>query len=272
MATENEGDNRPKPEYGEYAPEGWEWKPEGAEESGASDDTAAAAGTSTPTTTPPSNAGSANMPGVPHNLGVGAALPPRSSASKQQHGPSQANAGAPYRAEAPQQGLTQAPSQAPLHNQAAPSSLAPSTAPAPAATKPARGADKVVTILLLVVGLIGALQSGLAMISLSSTFRIIGTAPGFESFTVPSWIDPAGKIIGIALLAFYGIVLVYSICRLRAGKLTFWVPLAAGAIVTVLVIAVVFIAIMTTPDLLNVLGNPEKSTELIENLQGRTGL
>lgn len=248
MTSENTGeDKRPKPAYGEYAPEGWEWKPEGTE-SAEEVSTPASAGSSAPTTP-----ASGTVPGVPHNLGAGSALPPRSAAATpQQPGVTQSGSGAPYRAEG-------APQAAPA---ATPNS----------AVKPPRPADRVVTILLLVAGLFGALQAGLAMISLGSTFKLIGSAPGLEDFTAQAWLDPTGKVLGIALLAFYGIVLVYSIRRLRAGKLTFWVPLAAGVIVAVFVIAVVMIAIITNADLMNVIGNPEKSTALIEYLQGRTTL
>ena len=266
MADDN--DQRPKPAYGEYAPEGWDWKPEGAEEPAAPNDGSA----TNHTATSASNASTpGTLPGVPHNLGAGSSLPARNAGAtprsdgrrKSSHDSSQASSGAPYRANAASTPTASQPSPAPTSPQS-------NTSPAGAQAKRPNTVDKIGTIFLLVVGIFGALQMALAMMSLGTTFRLIGAAPGVEDFSVPAWLDPTGKVIGIALLAFYGIVLVYSIRRLRAGKLTFWVPLAAGVIVTVLVLAVVMIGIMTTPDLVNILGNPEKSTELIEYLQGKS--
>ncbi|MGO3147730.1 MAG: DUF6264 family protein [Leucobacter sp.] len=260
-------DKRPKPEYGEYAPEGWEWKPEGAEDSAQPSDASPSSQTAK---IPSAQSTPGTLPGVPHNLGAGSSLPARNAAApprasgrtKVPDDTTQASSGGPYRANATTPPASQHRS-TPLAQQS-------NTRAASAQPKRPSALDKIVTILLLVVGIFGALQMALAMMGLDATFRLIGAAPGFEEFSVPAWLDPTGKVIGIALLAFYGIVLVYSIRRLRAGKLTFWAPLAAGVIVTVLVLAVVMIAILTTPDLVNILGNPEKSTELIEYLQGRS--
>lgn len=240
---------RPRPEYGEYAPEGWEWKPEGdaLAESPAVAGTAGAAGV--PNAPGASTAGS--IQGVPHNLGAGSSRPTRKAASQQ-------SSGAPYRA-APGQ---QAP---PAANAAANTGAAAGFAGS--AVKPPSMADRVVTILLLMVGAYGALQFALAMMGLESMFALMAEAPGVDELTTPGWLGMTGKIVGMAILVFYGLVLVFSIRRMRAKKLTFWVPLAAGVIAFIAVTVVIASAMFATPELLTIIGDPERSTQLLEYLQ-----
>lgn len=226
---------RPRPQFGEYAPEGWAWKPEGDAESG--DATTGSGGPVSPT-----------LPGVPHNLGAGSALPPRGGqASMTKHARSDAR---------------QKP-QAPAH-QAAPASTASISRPA---VKTPRPADKVITILLLAIGAVGALQFSLAMMSIEKTFALMGNAPGVDSFTPPSWLGTTGNVIGLAVLAIYGVMLVYTIRRLRAGKLSFWVPLATGAVVSVTIIATVFIAMLNSPGLTSIVTDPDQTAKLLEYIQ-----
>ncbi|RKQ89173.1 hypothetical protein U746_1502 [Mycolicibacterium mucogenicum 261Sha1.1M5] len=249
-ATPQARDTRPKPEFGEYAPEGWEWKPEGAEASPAAAPAAspAQAGSAAASPTP------ATVQGVPHNLGAGIARPSRKSAA-------QGSSGAPYRAPTQSQ---QAPQQA---QQQAPRFQAPAQG-APGYQKPANMGDRIVTILLLVFGGFGALQSAFAMMGMSTMFSLMEDAPGITSLTPPGWLDVTGKAIGLGLLVLYGLVLVFSIRRLRAGKITFWAPLAAGVLAFIIVVAVVGAAMMQTPELMEIMRDPQASTQLLEYLQG----
>lgn len=295
-------DARPRPEYGEYAPEGWEWKPEGdaapsEPPSARPGGSVSGGGGSTP----------ASVHGVPHNLGAGTALPGRrgfgqggsklggskqseanqsgsgqgnagqnnagqsnagqsglaqpgvSQGNSQQPGASQHSSGAPYRAAAP--GQPDALRQAPQYH-------APTPGPGGFQQKPVNMGDRVVTILLLVVGAFGALYSTLTLMGLRSMFVVLEDAPGITELNPPAWVDIAGKVGGIALLVFYGLVLVFSIRRMRARKITFWAPLAAGVLATVAVFAIMASAMVGTPELMQVMTDPQASTELLEYLQG----
>lgn len=244
-------DTRPRPEFGEYAPEGWEWTPKDDAAKTAAAPNAAAirpggpaarAGGSTP----------ANVQGVPHNLGAGTALPSRK-------GTSQGGSGTPYRAAAP--GQPAAPTQPAQYR-------APAQGSAAAQQLPARTGDRIVTILLLVLGGFGALQSAFAMMGMSTMFVFLEDAPGITELSPPAWIDLTGKVVGIALLVLYGLVLVYSIRRLRARKLTFWAPLAAGVLSAIVVIAIIAGAMIGTPELMELMRDPQASAELLEYLQG----
>ena len=250
--TQQARDTRPQPEFGEYAPEGWEWKPEDADSSpdASKPSSPVQAGPGAASPTP------ATVQGVPHNLGAGIARPSRKSAT-------QGGSGAPYRASAQGQAPKQAPQQTPQapRFQAAPQG-------APGYQKPANMGDRIVTILLLVFGGFGALQSAFAMMGMKTMFSLMEDAPGITSLTPPAWLDVTGKAIGLGLLVLYGLVLVFSIRRLRAGKLTFWAPLAAGVLAFIVVVAVVGTAMMQTPELMEVMRDPQASAQLLEYLQG----
>lgn len=263
-------DTRPRPEYGEYAPEGWEWKPEpdatavNAGQAAASHQSAAGSGGGS------GRAGSSNtMQGVPHNLGSSIPRPARRAAAKRSN--TQTAAGEPYRSASA--GQPAAPSQPQGQPQGQQPQFQNQQFQAPAGgvggyQKPANMGDRVITILLLVFGGFGALQSAFALMGMTTMFRVLEDAPGVTELTPPAWMDLTGKIAGMALLVLYGLVLVYSIRRLRARKLTFWAPLAAGMFATVVVLTIVGAAMVQTPELMEIIADPQASTELIEYLQG----
>lgn len=273
-------DTRPKPEFGEYAPEGWEWKPEGEQAADQAavaapqfgEQTAAAAGPrvgSAPSSAP-SSASSApqNLAGVPHNLGAGLprkggaksaapAVPVTPAADPQSpagQAPTQQAPGAPYRA-------GESKPEAPFNPQFTARGMyqgAPGDKP--------RTGDRITTILLLVLGFFGAIQSAFALMALDTAFVIFEGAPGLETITVPEWAGLTGKIAGMVLLVLYGLVLVFSIRRLRARKLAFWAPLIAGVVATIAII-VIFASVMSaSPELMKVMTDPVASAELQEYL------
>ena len=246
-------DTRPRPEFGEYAPEGWEWKPEG-------DDAAPSSGTSVGATPQRPGAGrpaaAGTVQGVPHNLGSGIARPSRKSAPKS--AAAAPSSGEPYRAQGSAQPA--APRQA--------QQFQPPAQGMAGYQKPPNMADRIITILLLVFGGFGALQSAFAMMGMSTMFKVMEDAPGISALTPPAWLDLTGKITGMVLLVLYGLVLVYSIRRLRARKLTFWAPLAAAMLAFIVVVTIVAAAMVQTPELMEVMRDPQASTELLNYLQG----
>lgn len=223
-------ERRPQPQFGEYAPEGWDWKPEGETEAAA----AAATGGPVPAT----------LPGVPHNLGAGSALPPRGGA-----------------ATATRQASPGAQPQAPhAHHHSAVGAAG----AARAGAKPRNTADTVISIILLIIGLIGAGQFSFAMFGIERTFALLGNAPGIDEFTSPAWLGTVGPALGLAVLAIYGVMAVYTIRRLRAGKISFWVPLATGVVMSIVVLGTVFVAMLSSPGLASIITDPEQSAKLME--------
>lgn len=229
---------RPKPQYGEYAPEGWEWKP---------NDAAPAAAAA------PTGEDAARVAGVPHNLGAGTDAGSRGPARAQAGSPRTSTGDpAPYRAAPPQ---TPAQSVSPASPQG----------PAPSAQK-SRVGDRVVTILLLAVGAFGALSTAQSMMGLAPSFVMIADALGIDDFTVPDWVGILGTVSAIVIFAIYAVVLIFSIRRMRAHKLTFWVPLSAGAAVVIAVTLATTLVLVSMPDLVGPLMDPSATQQLLEYL------
>lgn len=221
-------DERPQPQYGEYAPEGWQWKPA---ESG------------------PSN----SVSGVPHNLG---ARPSAPAAPTTPAAPESATAGdpPPYRAGDP----------APQRASAPPSAPAPQLQPAQSSRLLG---DRIVTIAMLALGALGALYFAFLFSSLRSFFSLVTAALEPSSTSLPEWIYTTGRITAFGMLAIYAVALIWSIQRMRAKKLAFWVPLAAGAL-AFLIGFVVFAVIATglPAELMQELADPSAQERIIEYL------
>lgn len=249
-------DRRPRPEYGEYAPEGWEWTPEptpssGGVEAGSSQGGvphAPAAQNGAPSTHT-TNAGVGPIPGVPHNLGAGSPLPQKGAR------PAQTGSGAPYRAS--QTGAQGAQPRRQANTNAGGGE--------PAARN--RAGDRIATIVLLALGAIGALQLGAACFTMATTFIMLGDTAGIDEFTAPEWLASAGKVLGVTIFTLYALTLIYSIRRFRSGKLTFWVPLTAGVIAVIIVLGLTFAALIGTPELMAVISDPDQAQKLIESMQ-----
>ncbi|QBE48333.1 DUF6264 family protein [Leucobacter triazinivorans] len=223
---------RPAPAYGELAPEGWEWKPPADPASDAPAGVSAAAATGSP------SPGSSPIAGVPHNLGAGgsAAAPNSTPASVPAAAQRGAGEPAPYRAAEPQP----AP--------------APAPAPQPGAPKP-RLADRVITIILLVIGAFGALNSAASFFSLESQLRLTANMIGIESPEVAPWVGTLGLVSGLAMLLLYAVTLIFSIQRMRARKIAFWVPLAAGAAAVIIALIIPMIAMGGAPEIMQQIEN-----------------
>ncbi|GAA2185498.1 hypothetical protein GCM10009786_02160 [Leucobacter alluvii] len=234
--------DRPRPAYGELAPEGWEWKPETSDDARPNE----ASPTRNPAGTP--------VTGVPHNLGARgdgagavAPVPPAPPASGTRDPE-------PYRAPAPQSAGDPAPQQqAPMYSGGAPQQ------------KP-RTADRVITIILLVLGMFGSLNFAASMMGLPASFSLMASAFELEDFTVPSWIGTVGTVTAIAIFAIFAVSLIFSIQRMRARKLAFWVPLTAGAIVVIGTIIVSTVVLVNVPELMTAASDPNAMQKLLDSL------
>ncbi|MCU1507913.1 MAG: hypothetical protein JWQ12_178 [Glaciihabitans sp.] len=134
------------------------------------------------------------------------------------------------------QGAPPLPSQAwmapPMAN-AAPAPYQDSYPKAPAARRPRRLWDTVLSAILLVLGLFGALigisvgtHPQLLAESMASAFA----QNNFGSFTSTSTVAPIALIIGISHAVLYVIAVGVTIPLLVRRRIAFWVPLAAGVI------------------------------------------
>lgn len=272
-----EADRRPRPQYGEYADEGAVAASTPAH--GADPSTAApsasqappataqgegpnAAAVGSPTAAPASAPGN-RLPGVPHNLGVSgatnpsapvrtaaapAATPPASPGVPPSQGDSYRATEIP-RASAPRQSPTGTPAQL------------------GATGAPKRKADRIITIILLALGAYGALNSGFTLLQLRAQVELAGQIMNLENFVAPAQLTTLGTVGAVIVLTLYALVLIFSIRRLRARKLTFWVPLAAGIVSVILVSAIVMIGFSQSPELLQALSQPGSLDQVLQYLE-----
>ena len=244
-ASQARPSERPRPAYGELAPEGWEWTPETGEGSGGS------------ASSPNSGVSGSPVTGVPHNLGArGDASGATAPASPAAPSPGSREP-EPYRAAPPPAPRDPAP------RQTLPQASHNGTGAAP---QKSRTADRVITILLLVLGAFGSLYLAAAVSSLSASLSIMASVLELENFTVPSWVGTVGTVTAIAIFAIFAVSLIFSIQRMRAGKLTFWVPLTAGAIVVIGTIVVSTLVMLGVPELMTAASDPNTMQKLLDSV------
>jgi hypothetical protein len=165
-------DERPRPQYGEYAPEGWSWQPQSE---------------------------------------------PRADAA--------ASAPAPPPPPAP-------------------------PAPAVAAAR-TNTVDRMVTIALLVLGAFGAWNSATSLQQLPAAIQTVYSQQGIGTYAPQEWLPTLALIGTVSMLALYAGVLGWSIARLRAGRIAFWVPVVGGVVALVATIVLTGIVFFTDPTFLS---------------------
>ncbi len=123
-----------------------------------------------------------------------------------------------------------------------------------------------ITILLLVVGALGALYSAASMQQLPTSMATFATALGAEGTVVPDSVTTLGNVGALIILALYALNLIFSIQRLRAHKITFWVPLATGAIALIILFAFTSFAMNQVPEVAQLLTDPDALSKLLTYL------
>ncbi|WP_209561361.1 DUF6264 family protein [Frigoribacterium sp. PvP032] len=171
-------DPRPRPRYGEYAPEGWV------------------------NPVPPADAAPPAGQGEPVPTG-------QQPTSWSQH---------------PQQGQGAGGAQ--------PYQGPPTSAPV---LSTGRRVDRVATFVLLGLAGYNVISNIVLVSGFSRTLLSAFSAQGYpvDDFTGQAALQQAGGAIAIVSLVVFVPMIVLTVRRLRAGKVTFWVPLAAGAVVTI---------------------------------------
>lgn len=267
-------DPRPRPRFGEYA----ESEANAAEIVAPTDEDQQQHDTV-------AEAAPASLPGVPHNLGVSGArpsgggnqvtppTPPRDIPYGTPYGAPEQTTTTPEDPHTPEPSAAQEHSHGPAKS-ATPAPQAMHTAPAAAAAqrpgaKPRTG-DRIVTILLLAIGAYSALTLGLALMQLPGQFSLLSSILGIDEITPPAAVHTIGTIGAIAMLSIYALVLIYSIRRMRAGKVTFWAPLSAGVLAFIVYVAFATAAYMSSPELLETLSQPESLQRMFDYLESES--
>jgi uncharacterized membrane protein YhaH (DUF805 family) len=175
-------DPRPRPRYGEYAPEGWV------------------------SPVPPAEAAPPAPQAGQAPEGAQPVQPPASWSPHQ--GQSQGEGGArPY----------------------------PGPPATPAALSTGRRVDRVATFVLLGLAGYNVISNLVLVSSFSRSALATLAAAGYpvDDFSRRAELQQAGGAIAIVSLVVFVPMLVWTIRRVRAGRITFWVPLTAGIVVTI---------------------------------------
>lgn len=219
---EHDADPRPKPKYGELAPEGWTWSPP---EDQSRLDTSRGSETAEPDEEPTGDAypgGPRDHEGLPQHPVTG--LP---------YGP-----GAPTGTTGPYPGHPYAGHP-----------VAPGAKPAPYWNQP-------ITLVLILIGLVGALLSISTLGSVPLSMQALYTSEKLGTYHPPadlSAIILAGQILQGILWA---VSLVISLMLMARGRLSFYVPLIAGVAAAIALMTFVVVIIATDPSLMSAYGNP----------------
>lgn len=242
---------RQQPQYGELAPEGWEWKPpsDQPDQDPLGDRAGAAASSHSRPAGVPHNLGSAN--GGSENSGYGQTNP----APTDYDAPSPS--GGSYGSYQPPRPIAQPQGSRIVEVR---------SDQKPAGERPKRTGDRVVTITLLVFGALGALNMGATMLSMRNTLSMIAEMMGVADATVPPLVDTLATVGAILSLVIYTAVLLWSIARMRARKIAFWVPLLGAVIAGIVSTILMMIAIyQVIPQ--EVLQDPAQIDILMEKYQ-----
>ncbi len=141
------------------------------------------------------------------------------------------------------------PSAAPLTPYGAPSYYAPRND-----QRPPRTADTVISIVLLGIGFFSVLIAILNAFTINYQMDAI-----YEQYGVDGSYEPgAGAAIAMAVIILSHIVLyvlavVFTIVLIRKRRISFWLPLSAGALASVIFIGTFVALIFADPTLLDVL-------------------
>ena len=234
---------RQAPQFGEYAPEGWSWSPESA---GVGPAPVASTRTVANESTP-SGSSVGQVPGVPHNLGARSGTTPPAAPA------------APAEQREPHDPRSQSPD-------SAPSGTAYRAGMPPQQPSARRPVDRVVTIILLVLGAVGALYFAASMQQLPASLTMLAAALGIDGFTLPDSVQTIGMIGALTVFALYAVSLIFAIQRMRRGKISFWVPLVAGVLAFIVVFAFTAFALGQTPELMQSFTDPDAMQRILDYL------
>ncbi|KJL18245.1 hypothetical protein RN50_03354 [Microbacterium foliorum] len=111
-----------------------------------------------------------------------------------------------------------------------------------------RPVDRLVTIALLAYGLVNVVVTGLSYLDFPTAMNQMMSALGVDGeFTNFAQGKLWGTIASIVLVAGWSLTALLSVRRLRSGKVSWWVPLAGGAVTLLVASICAAIPLMNDP-------------------------
>ena len=139
-----------------------------------------------------------------------------------------------------------------------PAPTAPTASPAPvappAAVRAPSSIDRTITIALLVFGGFSTAYAIATMLTLRENFATLYTAYGIDGIHQAGPVDSvAATLVIVSHVALLAGAVLLARTRLKAGRLSFWIPLTAGAIASVIFFVAFAVIIAADPNLVEFL-------------------
>ena len=124
----------------------------------------------------------------------------------------------------------------------------------PPGQRPLRVGDVIVSVILLVVGFFSVLITILSSFTLNDQMEVLYEDYGItESYSAGAGGAIAAAVLIISHVLLFALAVIFTIPLIRRRRLSFWVPLVAGAIASVVFFATFVVLIMADPNLMNVI-------------------
>lgn len=127
----------------------------------------------------------------------------------------------------------------------------------PGGERPPRTADMIVSIVLLVIGFFAMLIAILNAFTVTMQMEAIYSDYGVEGDYEPGAAAAvATAVIIISHLVLYALAVIFTIVLIRKRRISFWLPLSAGVLASIIFVGAFVALIVADPALLDVLTNP----------------
>ncbi len=124
----------------------------------------------------------------------------------------------------------------------------------PPGQRPLRVGDVVVSVILLVIGFFSVLITVLSSFTLDSQMEVLYEDYGItEAYSPGAGTAIASAVLIISHLVLFALAVILTIPLIRRRKLSFWVPLVAGAIASVVFFATFVVLVMADSNLMDVI-------------------
>lgn len=222
-------DHRPRPQYGELAPEGWVWKPPADAQAPTSDASAVSTDSAPGTPVKPVKSLKPAKPAKPAKP-TGASTNPKARKDSRT---------VPFK---------------PIQSTAPPA--AGQTVPNSSFVRPVPTWDRYVTILLLVVGLLATFTAVSSFSQAPTAMQQLYTAQELGTYEAPAYVS-AILLSGSMLEGLiWAATTAFSVSLLVRGKRAFHLPIIGGVVSGVVLFAFMIVVLVTDPNVLSVYSRP----------------
>lgn len=126
---------------------------------------------------------------------------------------------------------------------------------APVEVRPKRQVDRIVSMVLLAIGFVNITTSIPSWLNLPSTLQMVFDQVGIGTYTSTALAESLGILAIVVQAVIWIAALAVTISLMRRNRLSWWVPLAAGALALIAVMVILYIAMAGDPAVMENLTN-----------------